>query len=413
MSSSTKESKVGEALSPMNASTEYLGGSREVMTSPIQCLQLVGLRQWRIRLLGLGLYLFCAVSSFAQPPALGPTTFRSDKTQIGVGVITAIVKTELVKAVAQANDEIHKQTSHVTVEALPLRVFGPRRVATQFTNRPNENYVNLRMFIEVKVKIRFTTDRTITIPLNVKFSCAGWHTGSGTIQIVAETERSIIEGGNIIEDVIRVRDLVNNFIRSRLTLPNSFPVPTLLNPSCVTIGASPGQFVGDPFAFIAYDQPLRLPTNNLFRPSTITVKLQKLRRLRARDKDRILYQPIENILLETYANFATRQSAVLTMREDDEVNLGPLVLNTSRFGQLVIIANIRHQPTGQPEDSAFAAFPATANFSPGTHKLQITKVFTEPPGPTHNKPVQIRVPAYELTYTVAVEPGSRGFTRAP
>lgn len=30
-------------------------------------------------------------------------------------------------------------------------------------------------------------------------------------------------------------------------------------------------------------------------------------------------------MLEAYANFATRQSAVLTMREDDEVNLNPLV----------------------------------------------------------------------------------------
>jgi hypothetical protein len=115
--------------------------------------------------------------------------------------------------------------------------------------------------------------------------------------------------------------------------------------------------------------------------------------------------------LETYANFATRQSAVLTMREDDEVNLNSLVLNTARFNQLVIIANIRHQPTGQPEDSAFAAFAATANFSPGTHTLQISKVFTEPPGPTHSKPLQIRVPAYELTYTVSVANAGSRFVR--
>jgi hypothetical protein len=206
---------------------------------------------------------------------------------------------------------------------------------------------------------------------------------------------------------------IDNLIRSQIAVPGGFPVPSLPISSCVTIGPSPGKFVGDPDAFIAYDQQIRLATPQSFRPSTITVGFQRLKRLRARDKDRILYQSTENIRVEAYANFATRQSAVLTMREDDEVNLNPFILNASRLSQLIVIASIQHQPTGQPEDSAFAAFAASANFSPGTHTLQITKVFTEPPGPTHSKPLQIRVLAYELTYTVVVEPGAPNFTRRP
>jgi hypothetical protein len=325
----------------------------------------------------------------------------------------AIAKTKVAEIVAQTNDRIHKTTSTVTVEALPIQVLGPRREATRYTNRPNEFFVKLPLMIQVKVKIPLASDRTISIPLNVNFACEGWHTGNGNLQIVAQTERAIIEGGNIVEDVIQVRDIIDNLIKSQLAFPGGFPVPSLPISSCVTLGASPGKFVGDPDAFVAYDQPIHLATPALFRPSTITVSFQKLRRLRARDNDRILYQPIENILVEAYANFATRQSAVLTMREDDEVSLNPLILKASRLSQLIVIANIQHQPTGQPEDSAFAAFAASANFSPGTHTLQITKVFTEPPGPTHSKPLQIRVPAYELTYTVVVEPGGPGFTRRP
>jgi hypothetical protein len=77
-------------------------------------------------------------------------------------------------------------------------------------------------------------------------------------------------------------------------------------------------------------------------------------------------------------------------------------VKTSGSTLLVVIANILQQPTSQPEDSAFAAASRTANFSPGTHTLQITKVYVEPPGPGHSKPLILRVPAYELTYTVRV-----------
>ena len=78
---------------------------------------------------------------------------------------------------------------------------------------------------------------------------------------------------------------------------------------------------------------------------------------------------------------------------------------------LVIIANILQQPTFQPEDSAFAASSRMANYSPGTHTLQITKLYVEPPGPGHTKPLQMRVPAYELTYTVRYS--NPGLTRTP
>jgi hypothetical protein len=240
-----------------------------------------------IGLLAIGVQWFFAIPLAAQPappPPLGPSTFRSDKTQLAVFVITAIAKTKVAEIVAQTNETIHKQTSTVTVEALPIKVFGPRRVATQYTNRPNEFYVKVPLMISVKVKIPLAADRTVTIPVDVNFTCEGWHTGNGNIQIVARADRAIIEGGSIVEDVIRVRDIIDNLIKSQLAVPGGFPVPSLPVSSCVSLGASPGKFVGDPDAFIAYDQPLRLPLNNLAQPTEITVTFQRLKRLRARNK---------------------------------------------------------------------------------------------------------------------------------
>jgi hypothetical protein len=354
----------------------------------------------------VAVHLIFSGSAFSQqaPPPLGPPTYRSEKTQLGVGLLSGFVKTKVAEIVTDANKKISQQTKRVTVEAMPLKVFSPRRVATLHTNRPNQFYVKLPMIISVRVKIPITTDRIISIPFALNLSCEGWQTGSGTVQIVGQTGPPSIEGGNIIEEVLMVKDLIDNRIRSELTLPGAIRF-SLPNSSCVTIGASRSQSVGDPFAFIAYDAAPR------FRPildrvtQPVTVTFKKLKRLRARNNGAILYQASENILLETYANFVLNQSAPLTMREDDEVALTlPPAVVKAPGDLLVIIANIRQQPTSTPEDSAFVASTRSANFSPGVYRLQITKPVIEPPGPGDTQPRQFRVPAYELTYEVRYTP---------
>src|SRR5947208_3965794 len=160
-------------------------------------------RHWRVAVLAITIHAALAVSSFAQPapPPLGPSSYRSDKIQIGVGVLTAFVKTKVAEIVSNTNQMIHEQTSHVTVEALPLKFFSPMRVATHYTNRPNEYYVQLPIEIAIKVRIDLASDRTIYIHLDLNFSCEGWQTGKGTLQIVAHTDPPVVEGGNIVEEV--------------------------------------------------------------------------------------------------------------------------------------------------------------------------------------------------------------------
>jgi hypothetical protein len=369
-------------------------------------------RGWLMRLLALTFSCFFAIPSGAQqapPPPLGPPTYRSERVQLGVGLLSGFVKTKVAEIVTDANRQISQQNKRVTVEAMPLKVFSPRRVATLHTNRPNQYYVKLPMGISVKVKIPITSDRLIYIPFDLNLFCEGWQTGNGNVQIVGQPGPPSIEGGNIIEEVLMVRDLINNLIRSRLTLPGAIRF-SLPNSSCVTIGASRSQFVGDPFAFIAYDAPSKFGpiVDRATQPVTVTFK--KLKRLRARNKGAILYQASENILLETYANFVLNQSAPLTMREDDEVALTlPPAVVKAPGDLLVIIANISQQPTSTPEDSAFVASMRSANFSPGLHILQISKILIEPAGPGQTQPRRLRVPAYELTYEVryASAPGIR------
>jgi hypothetical protein len=358
---------------------------------------------WRVAVLAIAIHAVLAVSSFAQPapPALGPMTYRSDKIRLEVFTLSAIIKTKVAEIVATANATIHKQTTTVTVEAMPLKVYSPMRVATLHTNRPNEYYVRLPITIAIKVRLPLTTDRMIYISLNLNLSCEGWETGKGKMQIVAQTDPPVIEGGNIVEDVIRVRDLINNLIRNQIALPGAIQASPAVT-ECITIGPSPSKFVGDPAAFIAYDQPGRLQISTAAARAlpTIELTLQRLKRLQARGRGAVLYQSTENILLETYANFEMRQSGLLTMREGDEVSLKLPPLNVRAGDSLVILANVKQQPTSTPEDSAFAVWARAANYSPGVHTLQITKVYVEPPGPGHTKPLQIRVPAYELTYNV-------------
>jgi hypothetical protein len=90
------------------------------------------------------------------------------------------------------------------------------------------------------------------------------------------------------------------------------------------------------------------------------------------------------------------------MKEGDDValNTAPIVLKPPLYDKFVLIANITQQPAGQPVDSSFDVTLASANYSPGTHTVQIAKTYVMPPDRTHSKPIFVQVPAYELTYSL-------------
>ncbi|NUS99420.1 MAG: hypothetical protein HOP96_00395 [Sphingomonas sp.] len=339
------------------------------------------------------------------PPPLGPVTYRSEQRQVGVGVITSIVRGKTNEIVTKTNQSL-KDSGHgnISVSLKSLRVNKPMRVASLYTNRQNQWYVKIPMNIGLNVNIPYSSDRQVYIPLDINVSCENWFTRQGRVKFYGQPGPISIEGGNLIEDILRVKQYVDNEVRRNFPPLSGFGMTPFEQP-CATIGVSPGEPPDYRFGFIAYDPPGRILPPTL--GSTVEVTFAKLKRLTARDRGgNALYYPTENIMLEVHANHVMRQSATLTMNEGDEVSLAFPAFTVPATGvdTLVVLANVNQQPNFQPQDSAFNAWPKSANFSPGMHTLVITKVYSIPPRPPQRKPSYIRVPAYELSYSVRYSP---------
>jgi hypothetical protein len=343
-------------------------------------------------------------TAFAQiPPAVGPDSYRSDQTQIGVGILSGFVKNKVDQIIVNANNTLQQQGKSVRVKlAGPVKFYNPYRIASDRKNRPNQYYVKFPMNIGIEVDIPVAANRYIYYPLDLNISCDGWHTGSGMVKVTAVPGPPSVEGGSIIEDVLQVRNYIDSQVRSNLPQISQI-TQSLPGATCTTIGTSHTGTAYDPFGFIAYDPPSRrLPIAAAAFAPRLEISFLRLKRLAARGNGGgLIYQPVENVRLDLYANFTGRQSPTLTMREGDDValNIPAISLQTGLRDLLVVIANA-DQGTTEGEDGAFATAMRSANFSPGQHTLQIPKHYIIPPGPGHTKPIIATTPAYELTYKV-------------
>jgi hypothetical protein len=219
------------------------------------------------------------------------------------------------------------------------------------------------------------------------------------VTYTAVTGAPDIQGGNAVENLLMVRDLIDNTVRSYL--PSIGAQTQTFNNPCVTIGASPSKIEAQN-SFIAWDAPVRRLAGNIGTVGPhLEITFLKLKRLAARGNGQVLYSPVENVELDAYANFTERQSHNLTFREGDEVslNLTPIIISAPLPNILVVIASI-NQPAGSGDDTSFWSAPNSANFSPGEHTLQIPKHYVIP-GRAGIKPTFGAVPGYELTYRVA------------
>jgi len=336
-------------------------------------------------------------------PPIGPDSYRSDAKQLSVSILTGMVKTTVDKIVTDTNAELSRQGKSIRIQALPFRSWSPLRVATQYTNRPNEWFIQISTMIGINVDIPVVADRQIYYPLDLNLTCDRWFTGNGVVKVTAKPGPPSVEGGSIIEDIVHIRDYVDSQVKSHL--PQIAAVTqTIPNSQCVTIGHSPNTGTDDKFAFIAWDPPGRRPIGGGTAAvlPRLEVAFTRLKRLRARGNGAVLYNPTENIRLDVFANMTQRQSTVLTLKEDDDIalNIPPIVFNNPLPSSLVVISNVNQEPLGSTQDSAFAAALKSANYSPGTHSLQIPKHYVMRLPVGNSKPVIATVPAYELTYVV-------------
>lgn len=358
---------------------------------------------FRVRILIVSFSVLAAVSAARAQisPAIGPDSYRSDVKQLGTGILTGMVKSTAEQAVADANTMLKNQGSSIRVQLLPFKFWSPSRFQTQYTNRPNEWYIKIPTMIGINIDIPVVADRQIYYPLDLNITCDKWFTGSGVVKVIAQPGPPSVEGGSIIEDVVHIRDFIDSQVRSHL--PGIAAVTqTIPNSQCVTLGASPSSGTSDPFSFIAWDPPgRRIIGGAVAALPRLEVTFTKLKRLQARGNGALLYSPTENIRLDLFANMAQLQTPVLTMKEGDEVplNVRPVVVSPL-LDMLVIVVNANQEPLGSLQDSAFASALKSANYSGGTHTLQIPKHYIIPPGPMNRKPIIATVPAYELTYVV-------------
>ena len=194
----------------------------------------------------LALFLIAVLATTgaaAQSPAVGPQepapglancnpsqSNRPCKSEFGLFIVTDMIRNTTQKVLDGANAEIQKRghSSRVSIDA--LRSFAPRRQQTQHLNQPNEWFIRVPYMLTVKVTIPVTSDRRITIPLDIDFRCNNWQTGDGRIVLRSTTGPASFEGGNILESVFNVGNFIdaqvrNNFVQPPPVTPTRNTVP--------------------------------------------------------------------------------------------------------------------------------------------------------------------------------------------
>ncbi|MER8716105.1 MULTISPECIES: hypothetical protein [unclassified Mesorhizobium] len=355
-----------------------------------------------------------AATAAAQPPPSGPPvpsaalapcnptqSNRPCKAELGVFLITNTVRNLAQAKVDATNAQLAAQgrSSRASIES--LKQWRPSRFATQMLNQPNSWFVKVPYILTIKVSIPVTSDRHIGIPIDVNVFCSRWQTDSSQVIIRSQPGPASFEGGNILEDVFNIGSYIDAQVRSSFSapLPVTTPVP---NSKCSAIDGSDAgtQATGDDLIFWTVPRRNLIVTDAIAKP-TVEVTFDSLTRLAARDfHNNVVYAESEAINLNVYANEDGLQKA-LTMREGDvaALNLPALRLDARKYDSLVVIGNV-DQPPNDPRDSAFAVAAKTAGFGAGSKIMQIPKWYSRPPDQFNHKPTWIRVPGYELRYTV-------------
>lgn len=343
------------------------------------------------------------------PPVPAPTLPTCKPNQLNAPCkvdLGLYISTNTIRNIAQAkvdsiNAYLEAQGHWSRVSIEELKQWRPQRFATDTPNQPNSFYVRVPYILSIKVNIPATSDRHIHIPIDLNVFCDNWHTNAGKVTFRTQPGPASFEGGNILEDVFNVGNYIDAQVRGPFLAPAAVTTE-LPNSKCAAIDGSDmaTQDTGDDTIIWTVPRHQVIVADAAAKP-TIEVTFNSLKRLAAHSLGNgILYAETENILLNAYANYDGRQMS-LTMREGDDVplNLPAILLDARKYDQLVVIGTIDQQ-SNNPNDSGFAVKPRSASFGPGQHIVQIPKWYSRPPNQFNHKPTWVRVPAYELRYTV-------------
>lgn len=344
--------------------------------------------------------LFSAAPALAVPPPLGPaaTVQKSNTPSFSIEVLRRFVEGFAQQVVDSTNASLAAGGKSARVSRGPVVAWSPRRIATTFVDKPNQYIVRAPFNLRIDVNIPWAANRAIYIPLDIDVSCEGWSRSTGQLRFVAVPGPASIEGGNFLEDIIGVRDLITSRVRSAFTPPSSSELP--FSGECSTIGVS-----NEP-SFEAIIWSPRPSMRHLFSKQRVEVTPLTLLRLPAQTIDgQPIGNTVETVSLLTYANFHARETLPFNIRANETVtlNLPSMLLDGEPTSSLVVIGNVRDSLL-RTASTAFDVSTQSIDYSPGMHTLQLSTETWQNPRPPLRKPLKVLVPTYELTYFVSYTP---------
>jgi hypothetical protein len=344
---------------------------------------------------------------------------------------------QIEQAIAENNAAYGVGTSGAVITATKKR-YAPWMYSTQYTNRPNQNIVQISYYITYDITdiywhgIPYPFSRTAGQSIDVQISCDGWYPwyqGKGDLTLtsivsapVLDSDPSVLEdtlGGIFWQNVIP--QYVDSEITAKLTRFGKGTHRRSLGFSCNTLGTK--AFSDAPsLDHVLWDflRPRFPALADVF--SQLTVRVAQVRRLTAHDLENDpLYYAVETPRLELYAGYNSLVLDLPQMQEGQVFVPGPNAVvsspipptNAQYSGRFVIIANMS-LPAQYIEDTAFAVFDKASDFGAGTRIINTPKLWWYH-STLSRKPILMRTKAYEVTLQISGPPTTAtvvGFTQA-
>lgn len=365
------------------------------------------------------LLLFSSPTLYAQPPAQGPPPTPTTYQSIGVGILTALLKSGIQETLDSTNARIQRQSDETGVKAklsFTYKIFKPGMSVTTMKDRPNQNFVRIAYSIEYNVTdIKYHGipyfSRKINQSIEIHATCQNWFTDDGRVKITTKLDKPYLDDASFAEQALNffIGNTLLNLVDSKLhqTLPNAFNTSTNLpNSTCNCLGVESGSPPDYSYGEVKYflKKTFKPPLETAYKQVNVTLK--SIKRLPARDDSGTsLYAPLEDIQVILYANQTLRATNLTQIKDGEERSINQPVIILTRpadDAMLVLIGNIE-QSSGIM-DSRFATFNKSGNFGHGVQKLIIQKTYwTKPrrlPNGQMTKPFENRVDAYEMTIQI-------------
>lgn len=356
------------------------------------------------------------------PPAQGPDAPGPNASSLPAAVITGMVKAKVEEALAKINADLAEREDVRAKLAYSFTEYQPRIVSTQYEDRPNQRYVKIPYIFTYTVYdmqkhtavgwIGYPWTRKISQSIDINISCNGWFTRFGQLAVSGDIDPPYLEAGHSISEQAVwafvngwLPDHIDSQIRQLLRNMNTSFTSTGLNLPCNRLGvATVSQ--GFPFNSIEYSVN-RFGHFDIPLPDDITVRVLKIKRLRARANGQPLYHDTEDITVDFYVNQQPGTLGTFTMNEEQEAPITNSSIRLHRPGQngnLILIFNVRQNDNPFTVDSDFQVYTSATNFGRGVRTIQVFKSYWQPPRPPLNKPLKVQIAAYEITYEIVAPP---------